>query len=73
VQEAVEAVGGSVGIGARELYSDAMGAPEEFGGSYIGMIATNIVTVMQGFGYEVVAFPAALGELPQELTESASS
>ncbi|MDX2141668.1 MAG: zinc ABC transporter substrate-binding protein [Chloroflexota bacterium] len=73
VQEAVEAAGGSVGIGARELYSDAMGAPDEFGGIYIGMIATNIVTVVQGFGYEVAAFPMELGALPEELTGSASS
>jgi manganese/zinc/iron transport system substrate-binding protein len=67
VQEAVQAAGGSVGIGARELYSDAMGAPDEFGGTYIGMIASNIVTVVQGFGYEVAAFPPELGVLPEDL------
>jgi manganese/zinc/iron transport system substrate-binding protein len=63
VQAAVRAAGGEVVTGERPLYSDAMGSPEEFGGTYIGMLATNIVTIVHGFGYEAPEYPAALGEL----------
>jgi manganese/zinc/iron transport system substrate-binding protein len=69
VQEAVSRAGGNVGIGERELFSDAMGAADEFGGSYIGMIATNIITIVRGFGYDIPAYPEALGELPEEMAE----
>jgi manganese/zinc/iron transport system substrate-binding protein len=67
VQEAVSRAGGSVGIGERVLFSDAMGAADEFGGSYIGMIVTNIVTIVRGFGSEAPPLPQELGELPEEL------
>jgi manganese/zinc/iron transport system substrate-binding protein len=69
VQEAVRAEGGEVAVGERELYSDAMGSESEFGGAYIGMLATNVITIVEGFGYEVPPFPDALGILPEELTE----
>jgi manganese/zinc/iron transport system substrate-binding protein len=68
VQEAVIAQGGEVEIGARELYSDAMGSAGEFAGTYIGMIATNVVTIVEGFGFAAPAFPEPLGEFPEELT-----
>lgn len=63
VQEAVNAGGGQVGIGIRELYSDAMGDPDTFYGTYIGMITTNILTILesyqrQGFDISLPAYPA---------------
>lgn len=68
VQEAVRAGGGSVEIGLKQLYSDAMGAPSDFGGTYIGMIAQNIAIVVRSFGYELPEWPADLQlELPAEL------
>ncbi len=70
VQEAVNAEGGEVGLGIRSLYSDAMGAPETFGGTYIGMIAENVITILQSFGYEVPAWPEDLEPvLPADLLE----
>lgn len=70
VQEAVVAQGFDVGIGIRELYSDAMGERDAFGGTYIGMIAENVITVLQSYGYEVPAWPEDLEpEPPQELLE----
>jgi len=60
VQEAVRAAGGTVGIGTRVLYSDAMGATNSFGGTYMGMLATNIITILQSFGYDVLPFPVDL-------------
>jgi manganese/zinc/iron transport system substrate-binding protein len=68
VQEAVEAAGGTVGIGVRVLYSDAMDAPGTFGGTYIGMIASNIATILQSFGYDVPPLPEDAGlTLPPDL------
>jgi len=57
VIEAVKAEGSSARIGVRELYSDAMDNPEVFGGTYIGMIASNTYTILQSYqcmGVEVV-------------------
>jgi manganese/zinc/iron transport system substrate-binding protein len=68
VREAVEAEGGEVDIGVRVLYSDAMDAPGTFGGTYIGMIATNVVTLLQSFGYDVPPLPEETGlAFPDEL------
>jgi manganese/zinc/iron transport system substrate-binding protein len=67
VQEAVQAAGGEVEVGPRELYSDAMGSEGEFGETYIGMMASNVITIVQGFGYDAPPFPEVLGELPDEL------
>jgi manganese/zinc/iron transport system substrate-binding protein len=67
VQEAVRSEGGMVEVGERVLFSDAMGSAGEFGGTYIGMLATNVITIVQGFGYEVPPFPESLGVLPDEL------
>ncbi|MCC6612645.1 MAG: zinc ABC transporter substrate-binding protein [Anaerolineae bacterium] len=60
VQEAVRAAGGTVGIGTRVLYSDAMGTTNTPGGTYLGMLATNIITILQSFGYNVLPFPVDL-------------
>ncbi len=49
VVEAVEDAGGEVRAGVRELYSDAMGEPGTFGGTYIGMIAENTLTILQSY------------------------
>lgn len=73
VREAVRAAGGDVRIGMRDLFSDAMGAPADFGGTYIGMIAHNIYTILQSYdcaGIAVTLPPwdeAAIGlALPDE-------
>lgn len=49
VVEAVEDAGGHLQVGVRELYSDAMGAADTFGGTYIGMVAENVYTVLQSY------------------------
>jgi manganese/zinc/iron transport system substrate-binding protein len=72
VQEAVKASGGSVTVGVRALYSDAMDNPDTFGGTYVGMIASNVITILQSFGEPIPAWPddlqleppAALLEVP---------
>ena len=69
VREAVNAGGGSVNIGIRELFSDAMGEADSFGGTYIGMIAQNVYTVLQsyqqaGVALEIPAWPEGLEPVP---------
>ncbi len=49
VIEAVKAEGFEVRIGVRELYSDAMGEVDSFGGTYIGMLAENTYTLLQSY------------------------
>ena len=49
VQAAIEASGGTARVGVRELYSDAMGIPGAFGGTYVGMIAENVYTILQSY------------------------
>lgn len=71
VQEAVEADGSSVALGIRTLYSDAMGERDSFGGTYIGMIAQNVLTILQsyqmaGVELEIPAWPEALSPTPPE-------
>lgn len=66
---AIEDAGGTVRIGVRELFSDAMGDPSTFGGTYIGMIASNVYTILQSYqcaGIEVTIpeWPAGLMPLP---------
>jgi len=65
VIEAVEAVGGTLRIGVRELYSDAMGEPETFGGTYIGMIAENTYTILQS--YQCAGVDVIIPEWPEDL------
>lgn len=68
VQESVQAQGHGIGIGVRELYSDAMGEPGEFGGTYIGMIAENVITILQSYEVEIPEWPEELQpEPPVEL------
>lgn len=49
VQAAIIANGGKARVGVRKLYSDAMGVPGTFGGTYIGMIAENVYTILQSY------------------------
>ncbi|PJF43642.1 MAG: manganese transporter, partial [Phototrophicales bacterium] len=60
VQEGAAAQGWEVRIGVRELYGDAMGEPNTFGGTYIGMIATNVITILQSFGLPIPPWPEDL-------------
>ncbi|MDW8298721.1 MAG: zinc ABC transporter substrate-binding protein [Anaerolineae bacterium] len=63
---AAQARGATVRTGIRELYSDAMGAPDEFGGTYVEMIVHNVVTILQSFGYAVPPLPESLAlDLPE--------
>lgn len=55
----VQAQGHEVVIGG-ELYSDAMGDPESAGGTYVGMIWENTVTITEALGGTVPPVPAAL-------------
>lgn len=72
VQEAAEARGHDIGIGVRELYSDAMGADGSFGGTYIGMLAQNVITILQSFGADIPEWPEGLEPVPPvELLEMA--
>ena len=65
VQAAIEAEGGSVRVGVRELYSDAMGMPGAFAGAYIGMIAENVYTILQS--YRCAGAPAAIPDWPDSI------
>lgn len=68
VAAAAQARGVSVRLGRRELFSDAMAAPDEFGGTYLEMIVHNVVTILGSFGYTVPPLPASLAlELPEDL------
>lgn len=49
VMAAVQAQGKEVRIGLRELFGDAMGEPDAFGGTYVGMLAQNALTIMQSY------------------------
>jgi len=69
VIEAIEAANGTARLGVRELYSDAMGQPGTFGGTYIGMIAENVLTILQSYGeagemVEIPVWPQALDLVP---------
>lgn len=69
VVEAVRDQGAALRVGVRELYSDAMGAPDEFGGTYVGMLAENVYTILQSYqcaGVDVTipAWPADLEPTP---------
>jgi manganese/zinc/iron transport system substrate-binding protein len=69
VIEAIEAAGGNAQVGVRELYSDAMGVPGTFAGTYIGMIAENVYTILQsyraaGVEVDIPEWPAGLEPTP---------
>lgn len=65
VVEAVEDEGGNLRVGVRELYSDAMGEIDTFGGTYIGMIAENVYTILQS--YECAGVEVNLSDWPDDL------
>ena len=65
VIEAVEDDGGEVRIGVRELYSDAMGEVDTFSGTYIGMLAENVYTVLQS--YQCAGVELEIPEWPEDL------
>lgn len=65
VVAAVEDEGGSLRVGVRELYSDAMGEPGTFGGTYIGMIGENVYTILTSYQCAGVEFE--IPEWPEEL------
>ncbi|MCU0476167.1 MAG: zinc ABC transporter substrate-binding protein [Anaerolineae bacterium] len=68
VREAVVANGGAVEIAPYTLYSDAMDAPETFGGTYIGMYASNVAFIVTAFGQALPDWPEdLLPELPEDL------
>jgi len=72
VIEAAASRGAEVRLGLRALYSDAMGEPGTFGGTYIGMIAANILTVLQSYActgvpVAIPTWPDNLPELPEDL------
>jgi len=68
VVEAVDAAGGEVRIGVRELYSDAMGDPGTFGGTYTGMITENVLTILQS--YECAGVDVTIPDWPDDLEPS---
>ncbi len=65
VLAAIEAKGGAARVGVRELYSDAMGMPGTFGGTYIGMIAENVYTILQS--YRCAGAPALIPDWPDTI------
>jgi manganese/zinc/iron transport system substrate-binding protein len=66
VQDAVRAAGGDVALGVRELYSDAMGDLDTFGGTYIGMLAENVLTILQS--YQLAGVDIEIPEFPESIT-----
>ena len=71
VQAAIIANGGKTRVGVRELYSDAMGVPGTFGGTYIGMIAENVYTILQSYQCAeaqvlIPDWPHSIGPAPPE-------
>ena len=66
VVAALRAQGREARIGIRELYGDAMDAPGEFGGAYIGMLAQNALTIMQS--YMCMGAAVTIPDWPPDLT-----
>jgi manganese/zinc/iron transport system substrate-binding protein len=66
VREAINAQGGNVRLGVRELYSDAMDEPGTFAGSYIGMYASNVYTILHS--YQCAGVPVQIPPWPETLT-----
>jgi manganese/zinc/iron transport system substrate-binding protein len=65
VRQGVIAAGGSVRLGVRELYSDAMDAPDTFGGTYAGMLASNVYTILTS--YACAGLPVTVPEWDESL------
>ena len=67
VREGARAQGHDIGLGLRELYSDAMGAPGSFGGTYIGMLAENVGTILHSWELSLPPWPEGLHpEMPED-------
>ena len=71
VVAAVEDDGADLRVGVRELYSDAMGEPDTFGGTYVGMIAENVYTILQS--YQCAGIEVEIPAWPEDLTPIPSS
>ena len=71
VIEAVQSEGGTVRIGVREMFSDAMGEPDTFGGTYVGMLATNAYTVLQS--YQCAGVDVTIPNWPADLSPEPSA
>ena len=67
VQEAVRAQGADVDLAVREMYGDAMDDPGLFGGTYIGMLGTNVMTSLQS--YQCAGVDAMVPPWPEELPD----
>ena len=65
VVAALGAQGHETRIGLRELYGDAMDAPDSFGGAYIGMLAQNALTIMQS--YQCMGATVTIPDWPPDL------
>ena len=65
VIEALHAQGKSARIGVRELYGDAMDESGTFGGTYIGMLALNALTIMHS--YQCMGAPVDIPDWPSDL------
>lgn len=65
VVEAVDDEGGDLRVGVRELYSDAMGEIDSFGGTYIGMLAENVLTILKS--YECAGVDVEIPDWPEDL------
>ncbi len=65
VIEAARAQGWTARLGLRELFSDAMGELDSFGGTYIGMLAQNALTIMQS--YECMGLALQIPPWPEDL------
>ena len=63
---AVQAQDSEVRIGLRELFGDAMDAPGVFGGTYVGMLAQNALTIMQS--YQCMGAAVDMPDWPPDLS-----
>ena len=65
VIEAIAADGGAARLGVRELFGDAMGSPNTFGGTFVGMIAQNVYTILQS--YDAAGAEVVIPQWPEDL------
>ncbi len=66
VLEGAAARGWDTKVGVRNLYSDSMGDPDTFGGTYVGMFAENTITILQSYGYPIPEWPEGVEPAPPE-------
>ena len=70
VLAAIADEGGETRLGVRELYSDAMGTPGTPGGTYIGMLAANVYTILQS--YQCAGAEASIPAWPDNVSPAPS-